>query len=49
MPEDLDAEFKRYGRMVKEYEENRLTRKVIIVIGVIMVSIAISLLVWGYF
>ena len=49
MPEDLDAEFERYFRMTKEYEENQLTKKVLIVIGVVLMSIAVSLIAWGYF
>ena len=49
MPEDLDAQFKRYTQMAKEYEENQLTRKVFIVIGVVLMSIAVSLIAWGYF
>ena len=49
MPEDLDDQFERYFRMTKEYEENQLTKKVFIVIGVVLMSIAVSLIAWGYF
>ena len=49
MPEDLDNQFERYFRMAKEYEENQLTRKVLVVIGVVLMSIAVSLIAWGYF